>query len=225
MPRPKTDADEKYNEKRRQARAEARAKGERIASDEAYRIRRRLQTQLKKADSQLKAAKKSKDKAAISEAKKLVSGLKRDIKNTYKDKKTKTYKNIKNIRAGVSDRVFADAMNAAKKGITLFGLSKRDVSIFWKKTKDLWQGKIDRYDAIKKGLGVDSLKDAFDKIMNGADVEKAQKQMDEYSDFKKRGATGDEDLDEWDTTAPEYVDATYDDDEIYSEMYSGGAGL
>lgn len=52
MPRPKTAADERWNERRRAARAAARAEGKRLASDEAHNARRRFQREAERLEKQ-----------------------------------------------------------------------------------------------------------------------------------------------------------------------------
>ena len=201
---------EQYNQKRREARAAAKARGERLESDQKYLERKKLQRQLKRLEKEQKATSSKERKKEITKQKRL---LKKDIQSTYTRKKGKTAKtktttttgkpkstkktkqtlqqrtanqtvsNIAKKSGGLmSDEAFKKAMNLAQKEGSWDGITRLQVQLFWKATMKMWSGQnyADRIKAIKNALGVTTLHQAFRKVMAREDVKMYQENIEEY---------------------------------------------
>ena len=155
MPRQKTAADERYNERRRAARAAARAEGRRLASDEAYNARRRLQREAARVEKQAAAA-----GGVYGERLGALAGELRDkASNLYSptgEYRQDLIRQSQNVR-GMSEERQTDILLSSNIGSRIYAGTKE----IW---KDVDPNK--REDAIIKAFGVRSMLDVLKVIEN-----------------------------------------------------------
>ena len=155
MPRAKTAADERYNERRRAARAAARAEGRRIASDEAYNARRRLQREAARVEKQAAAA-----GGVYGERLGALAGeLREKVSNLYSptgEYRQDLIRQSQNVR-GMSEERQTDILLSSNIGSRIYAGTKE----IW---KDADPNK--REDAIIKAFGVRSMLDVLKVIEN-----------------------------------------------------------
>ena len=151
MARRKTAADEAYNERRRQARASARAQGKRLASDEAYNARRRLQREASRLQKQAQAA----SGAYAERLSSLASELRGMASNLYQQKsgeyRSDLMRESRNVRS-MSEERQTDILLSSNIGSRIYA-----------GTKEIWIDKDanEREDAIIKAFGVRSMLDVL----------------------------------------------------------------
>lgn len=86
---------------------------------------------------------------------------------------------IKNIKSAKKDKLFKEQIKNA--GSEFSKIKKSDVNVFYRRTQNFWIGKDPkkRDEIIKKALDVDTLKDAWKKVMND---EEFKAQLDQWSE-------------------------------------------
>lgn len=86
---------------------------------------------------------------------------------------------IKNIKSAKKEKAFKEQIKNA--GSEFSKIKKSDVNVFYRRTQNFWVGKDPnkRNELIKKALGVDTFKEAWNKVMNDEDF---KAQLDEWSE-------------------------------------------
>lgn len=128
-------------------------------------------------------------------AKQQLTQLQAQLEQTYAGKRTRTYSakaisagrslrdervgSIKELKQGVYD--FKKEMNKASRGkVSMLGAQGQlKTQMFYRATQNAWQGRpnTEREQAIKDALGVDTLEQAYTKVMNTPEMREALRQI------------------------------------------------
>lgn len=128
-------------------------------------------------------------------AKQQLTQLQAQLEQTYAGRRTRTYSakaisagrslsgervgSIKELQQGVYD--FKNEMNKASRGkVSMLGAQGQlKTQMFYRATQNAWQGKpnAEREQAIKDALGVDTLEQAYTKVMNTPEMREALRQI------------------------------------------------
>lgn len=152
MPRAKRPSDEAYNARRRAARAAAKAKGERIASDQAYVNRRRLERQARRIE-----------REAQSDSGVFGSRLSK-IGDILREKRARTYARNGRYSQTALDDSPIDIMDAGTQADII--MDSNIGSRIWAGTQEIWQDASygNREQAILDAFGADSMAEVLEKI-------------------------------------------------------------
>lgn len=187
MARARKASDDIYNARRRIRRAAAAAerKGEterarqlRLAAESTY-VNRTIETGVQRAASAALAAlrmlpSKADTKRSRERNKQLISGL-RNVARTpasVESGVTRLARTIHERRVSRDNEIFSHELNMASQdrpsSIDRADLSgKSQARIFWMSTRKIWMGEPAdrRYEAIMKAMGTDSLREAFERVL------------------------------------------------------------
>lgn len=152
MPRAKRPSDEAYNARRRAARAAAKAKGERIASDQAYVNRRRLERQVHRIE-----------REAQNDAGVFGSRLSK-IGDILREKRARTYARNGRYSQTALDDSPIDIMDTGTQADII--MDSNIGSRIWAGTQEIWQDASygNREQAILDAFGADSMAEVLEKI-------------------------------------------------------------
>ena len=152
MPRLKRPSDEAYNARRRAARAAAKAKGERIASDQAYVNRRRLERQARRIE-----------REAQKDAGVFGSRLSK-IGDILREKRARTYARNGRYSQTALDDFPIDIMDTGTQADII--MDSNIGSRIWAGTQEIWQDASygNREQAILDAFGADSMAEVLEKI-------------------------------------------------------------
>ena len=152
MPRLKRPSDEAYNARRRAARAAAKAKGELIASDQAYVNRRRLERQARRIE-----------REAQNDAGVFGSRLSK-LGDILREKRARTYARKGRYSQTALDDSPIDIMDAGTQADII--MDSNIGSRIWAGTQEIWQDASygNREQAILDAFGADSMAEVLEKI-------------------------------------------------------------